>query len=73
MNGLRIAAPDHRVLCAIARAVLEQEPAIDDAEWKERTKCRLLSQGWAYPTPSELGAALSAVEHALAKQWGPRP
>jgi hypothetical protein len=65
--------PTHRTLCAIARTVIEQDRAMNDAEWKERTKCRLVSQGWAYPTPLELGAALAAVERALAKQWGPRP
>lgn len=65
--------PDHRTLCAMARAELEADRTIDDAEWKERMKCRLVSQGWAYPTPAAISAALAAIEHVLVKAWGPRP
>jgi hypothetical protein len=68
VNPLTFAA-----LCCIARKVLEQERRIDDAEWKERIKCRIAREGRAYPTPLELSAALAAVERALVKQWGPRP
>lgn len=60
-------------LCAIARTVIETDRGITDAEWKERIKCRIARDRRAYPTPHDLGAVLSAVEHALAKQWGPRP
>jgi hypothetical protein len=63
----------YRQLCAVVRSVLEQEPSIDDAEWKERTKCRLVALGFDYPTPAELAAVLSAVERALVKRWGLRP
>jgi hypothetical protein len=59
-------------LCAIARRVLEHEPGIDDAEWKERIKCHIAREHRAYPTPIELGAALSAVETAIAKSRGPQ-
>jgi hypothetical protein len=60
-------------LCVIARTVIEQERSIDDAEWKERIKCRIAREGRAYPTPLELSAALAAVEQVLVKRWGPRP
>jgi hypothetical protein len=60
-------------LCAIARHILEQERSIDDAEWKERIKCRITRERRAYPRPEELSAVLSAVEAALVKRWGPRP
>ena len=60
-------------LCAIARRVLEPEPSLDDAEWKERIKCRIAREGRAYPTPVELDSALSAVEAARAKQGEHRP
>jgi hypothetical protein len=60
-------------LCVIARTVIAQERGIDDAEWKERIKCRIARAGRAYPTPEELASVLAAVERALVKQWGPRP
>jgi hypothetical protein len=60
-------------LCAMARRVLEQEPRIDDAEWKERIKCHIARERRAYPTPAELSFVLAAVEAALVKRWGPRP
>jgi hypothetical protein len=61
------------MLCCLARKVLEQERSIDDAEWKERIKCRIARERRAYPTPEELASVLAAVERALEKQWGPRP
>jgi hypothetical protein len=59
--------PDTRQLCAIARAVLDDDPSVDDAEWKERVKCRLVAQGWAYPPPHALTAALDRVERATGR------
>lgn len=60
-------------LCAIAGKVIQQEPSIDDAEWKERIKCHIARERRAYPTPEQLGGALAAVERARSKRWGPRP
>jgi hypothetical protein len=63
-----------RALCAIARAVLVDDRTIDDAEWRERIKCRLIAQGWDYPTRREmLGDAMTRVERALEREWGSRP
>jgi len=61
--------PHRRVLCAIARVVIEEDPSIDDAEWKETIKRRLVTQGWQYPDPEDLGIAITAVERAINKQW----
>jgi hypothetical protein len=57
----------------MARNVIEQERSIDDAEWKERIKCRIARERRAYPTPAELASVLAAVETVLEKRWGPRP
>jgi hypothetical protein len=66
--------PDHRTLCAIARTVIEADPSMCDAEWKEEIKQRLIAQGWDYPErPDQIGAAMTAIEHALVRKWGPRP
>jgi hypothetical protein len=55
---------EYRQLCAIATAVLREDPTIDGAEWKERIKCRLVALGFAYPTNDRLTAALDATERA---------
>jgi hypothetical protein len=60
-------AADHRVLCAIARAVIQADRTIDVVEWQERTKERLVDQGWALPRPHRIGAALDAVTCVLRK------
>jgi len=60
-----------RQLCAIARDVLA--PDIDDSEWRERIKCRLVVLGFAYPRPEQISAAMTQVERALAHQGQPRP
>jgi hypothetical protein len=63
-----------RQLCAIAQAVLPTAPAIDDAEWRERIKCRLIAQGWTYPTrPALISEAMTRVEHARARRAQRRP
>jgi hypothetical protein len=59
-------------LCSMARRVFAQEPSLDDAEWKERIKCRIAQERRPYPTPIELAAALSAVEAVCAKQGARR-
>lgn len=63
--------PELRQLCAIARAVLDDEPSIDDAEWKERIKCRLVAQGWAYPQPHAITDAMDRTERAVGRQQPP--
>jgi hypothetical protein len=61
---MRVTRPtSHRLICAIARAVFET--TIDDAEWSERIKRRLVAQDFAYPRPHEITAAMHAVERAL--------
>lgn len=62
-------------LCAVARAELTAEPTIIDSEWRERIKCRIISLGFDYPEgmPATITRAMSAVERALEKAWGPRP
>jgi hypothetical protein len=60
-------------LRAIARSVILAEPSISDSEWKARTKEKLATQGWDNPAPEMLETALTNVEKALEKQWGPRP
>lgn len=63
-----------RQLCVIARTELEQEPGIDDFEWRERIKSQLVASGFQYPRPPHLlTAAMEAVQTAMEKRWGPRP
>lgn len=63
-----------RQLCAIARAVITSDRSIEDGEWKERIKDRLIALDLDYPLQLDLfPRAMSAVETALEKQWGPRP
>lgn len=36
---------------------------MDDSEWRERIKCRVLEQGWTYPkNPALIGEAMTRVE-----------
>lgn len=60
-------------LCAIARTVLEANPTITDAEWKDRTREKAAKQGYAEAPPDMLPRAMSQVEHALVRTLGPRP
>jgi hypothetical protein len=61
-------------LCAIAKQQIEADPALDNLEWSERIKDRLLRLEFTYPEdPSAIHRAMSQVEHALRKEWGPRP
>ena len=67
-------APTFAQLCVIAREQILAAPSIDDGEWKERIKDRLISLRFDYPDPPDLMTrAMTAVERALEKQWGPRP
>lgn len=56
-----------RQLCAIARAELTSW-AVDDGEWRERIKCRIVALGFAYPRPTVISEAMTRVEHALARE-----
>jgi hypothetical protein len=60
-------------LCAIARTLLEADPAIDNFEWKERIKDRILGLEFTYPRkPSAIQDAIKAVEKALNEAKTPR-
>lgn len=56
-----------RQLCAIARAELAHW-AMDDSEWRERIKCRIVTLGFTYPRPEVISAAMTRVEYALAHE-----
>ena len=62
-------------MCAIAKAVLLEEPTIENGEWVERVTVRFLKQGYTYPEsdPSMVHRAMAAVERALSKAGTPRP
>lgn len=60
-------------LCAIARALLDAAPTMDDAEWKERIKIRVTALGYTYPAPPlSVRKAMAAVEGAMEKRGHPR-
>jgi hypothetical protein len=53
-------------LCVIARVLLTEDPTMDDGEWRERIKCRLLDSGWRYPLHLEdIGEAMRRVEQKI--------
>jgi hypothetical protein len=65
---------EFRQLCALARALLIQNPTISDAEWKEQIKRRVIALEFTYPEPLDvLDHAMSAVQRALKETLGPRP
>lgn len=60
--------PSHRALCAMARKELEGlAGAPDYGAWAEAVKRRLVAQGFAYPSPHAITAALEAVAHSSRK------
>jgi hypothetical protein len=61
-----------RQLCAIADAAIQMDPTIDDGEWVEEIKRRIVRLRFEYPSPEQLTNAIRAVERMLAKEWGPR-
>src|SRR2546421_12100790 len=66
--------PTFRQLCVIAREQLLTDPTIDDAEWAERIKQRLIALQFEDNLHAhEFTKAMAAVTRALEKQWGPRP
>jgi hypothetical protein len=63
-----------RQLCAVATSVITAAPMIDDAEWKARIKDRVIALEYTYPIDQQaIGRAMSQVEKALERKWGPRP
>ncbi len=62
----------HRVLCAMAGAEFDADPAIDYSSWVEAVKLRVARQGYAYPEGSQISDALEAVTRARARQGGGR-
>ena len=61
-----------RQLCAIARQLLEADLSMDDAEWRERIKCRIIQLDLTYPQPlTLLGEAMTRVDRALKGQRPP--
>jgi len=61
----------HRILCAMATAEHRGLARQSAAEWSARIKCRLTAQGFAYPTPHAITAAMQAVAHVARKTEGP--
>jgi hypothetical protein len=57
-----------RQLCAVARELLENDPSIDDAEWREAIKCRIVALGYTYPPqPQTIPDAMARVERACSR------
>lgn len=57
-----------RQLCAIARELLTDEPGIDDADWREAIKCRIIALGYTYPPqPQTIPDAMARVERACSR------
>jgi len=57
-----------RQLCMVARELLTDEPTIDDAEWRERIKCRIIALGFTYPLqPQTISDVMTRVEKAFAR------
>lgn len=76
MASIRTVRPpvEWRQLCAIARETITIDPTIENSEWKEQIKRRILAIGRTYPTePDAIDRALHAVERALAKGGRTRP
>lgn len=63
---------EFRQLCAVVKMLLQQDPTIDDAELKARTRDRLEKLGFDEPSPDTLSNAMTQVEQALKLTIGPR-
>jgi hypothetical protein len=57
--------PPHRVLCSMAKVERVMKPSIDYGEWADAVKRRLARQGYAYPQPHMITAALDAVTRSV--------
>jgi hypothetical protein len=62
-----------RALWVVARDEIERDPLLDNFDWTENIKRRLVRDGYDYPAPDVLAAMLERIERALTKRWGPRP
>lgn len=61
--------PSWRELCAIALSQIQADPTIDDGEWADRIKWRLIRLGLDYPDPPNvITAAMRAVERTVQRQ-----
>jgi hypothetical protein len=57
-----------RQLCVVARELLEHEPDMDDAAWREAIKCRIIALGYTYPPqPHAIPDAMARVERAVSR------
>jgi hypothetical protein len=55
-----------RQLYAIARDSLKADPTLDNVEWSERIKDRIVALGLTYPErPDAIHSAMRAVEHVV--------
>lgn len=63
---------EFRQLCMVAKSVIQQAPAIDDAEWKAQIRDRLQVLGFDEPDPESVSRAMTQVEQALRRTVGPR-
>lgn len=64
---------EFRQLCALMKMVLQQQPSIDDAEWKALAKDTMAKWGFSEPDAAMLARAMTGVEQALKQTIGPRP
>lgn len=62
---------EYRQLFAVTRDLLLADLTLDNFEWIERIKNRLLVLGFAYPPPHKLKDAMESVEAALRKSTPP--
>jgi hypothetical protein len=60
-------------LCALVKTIIQQDPSIDDAEWKARARDTMAKWNFQEPDAATLGRAMSQVEYALKQTVGPRP
>lgn len=58
-----------RQLCAVARQILAADNLIDNFEWSEQIKARIVKLGFTYPDsdPGTIHRAMRAVEVAMEK------
>jgi hypothetical protein len=62
-------------LCAIAREIITAERTIDNFEWSERIKVRIVKLGYTYPDgdPATIHRAMRSVEVAMERSDQLRP
>lgn len=62
--------PSWRELCAIALSQIQADPTIDDSEWADRIKWRLIRLGLDYPDPLNV---ITSVMRAVERTFQRRP